>query len=61
MAAIVVGEESTSIDPAVSEWRNPLNFIVEYIYPKSSDLSELLRYLRVPPELKHLSRERNIN
>jgi hypothetical protein len=30
MAAIIVGKEPRSRDPAVSEWGNPLGFIPEY-------------------------------
>ncbi len=60
MTAKVVGELSRSFDPAVSEWRNPSCFAGEFL-PKRSDLSELLSGNGEPPELKHLSRARNIN
>ena len=30
MAAIIAGKEPRSLDPAVSEWGNPLGFIPEY-------------------------------
>lgn len=34
MTAIVVGELSRSVDPAVSEWGNPTEFILSYYIVK---------------------------
>lgn len=61
MAAISVGEVSRTFDPAMSEWRNPTSVIAGNPTPKLSSLLEILRIGREPPELKHLSRVRNIN
>lgn len=57
MVAKVVGELPRSFDPAVSEWGNPP--LTRKLLPKSLPSGKLLSESREPPELKHLSRERN--
>ena len=60
MAAIFVGEEPKSCDPAVSEWGNPLRFAkkrIRNIFPKGKKV----RIRGIPSELKHLSRMRKRN
>ncbi len=43
MAAKVAGKMPTIDDPAVSEWGNPIDVIINDFCPKYSDLSGLLR------------------
>lgn len=59
MAAIFVGEEPYSSDPAVSEWGNPV-VVRRHAYYKGSRKVEIV-ICRIPPELKHLSRVRKRN
>jgi hypothetical protein len=58
---IIVGELLRSIDPAVSEWGNPSRFISGYIRTKLVPSGTVIMRMWEPPELKHLSRGRNIN
>ena len=60
MATIVTGELPRSFDPMVSEWGNPLHFMKD-LTPKCFPQGRLYESTREPPELKHLSRARNIN
>ena len=56
MAAIVVGEEPYSIDPAVSEWGNPR--VVRHGSCRKDDRKVVIAIRGVPSELKHLSKVR---
>jgi len=60
MVAIFVGEEPYSIDPAVSEWSNPLRRYVGGTWCEFNRKIEIAA-CGAPPELKHLSRVRKIN
>ena len=61
MAAKIAGKEPRSRDPAVSEWGNPAEFILGHSVVKLTCLQVIQPQLRVPPELKHLSKERKRN
>lgn len=58
MAAIIVGELPQSFNPAVSEWRNPTEFILGHGIVKRSRFAGSIAMSGVLPELKHLSRVR---
>ncbi len=59
MAAILVGEEPYSCDPAVSEWGNPSRFIG--IIHRKDNRKVGIAVGGIPSELKHLSRVRKRN
>ena len=59
MAAIFVGEEPYSSDPAVSEWGNPPGANRDVQHKDSRKTGIVLG--RIPSELKHLSRVRKRN